>query len=119
MLDWFVGLLTLLQGHNRGGCTEVDDAFKASGLAYDVTQAVHAVDVIEVVGHVIKFKIAAARQVVQLLHWQALKVCEVVFIKHVCVFRCVVALLTRRQACLLAHLKNIGFVLLRCHTNHI
>ena len=64
MLDWFVGLLRFLQRHNRGACTEVDDAFKASGLAYDVTQAVHAVDVVEVVGHVIKFKIAEAWQVV-------------------------------------------------------
>ena len=90
MLDWFVGLLRLLQRHNRGGCTEVDDAFKASGLAYDVAQTVHAVDVVKVVRHVIKFKIGAAWQVVQLLHWQAFKVCEVVFIKHMYVFRCVV-----------------------------
>lgn len=78
MLDWFVRLFWCFQGHNRCGCTEMYDAFKASGNAD--AQAVHAIDVIEVVGHVIKFKIAFAGQVVQLLHWQAFKVCEVVFI---------------------------------------
>ena len=79
-------LLRCFQGHNRCACTEMYDAFKASGVAYDVTQAVHAIDVIEVVGHVIKFKIAFAGQVVQLVYRQAFKVCEVVFIQHVCVF---------------------------------
>ena len=66
MLDWFVRLLRLLQRHNRGGCAEVDDAFKASGLAYDMAQAVHAVDVVKEVRHAIKFKIGVAWQVVQL-----------------------------------------------------
>lgn len=86
MLDWFVGLLTFPQWHYGGGCTEVDDALKLSGLAYGDAQAVHAINMIEIVGHVVEFKIAFAGQVVQLLHWQAFKVCEVVFIQHVCVF---------------------------------
>ena len=73
-------LLRCFQGHNRCTCTEVYDAFKASGLAYDDAQAVHAINVIKEVRNVIKFKIAAAWQVVQLLHWQAFEVCEVVFI---------------------------------------
>ena len=66
MLDWFVGLLRLLQRHNRGGCTEVDDGIKACVLAYCAAEAIHAINVVEVVGYAIKFKIGVAWQVVQL-----------------------------------------------------